>query len=169
MATKMTPQQITVLKADINAKKSTIFASFFANPTNPEWEGVETYYKGLSTTVVWRTNVTRAEIYHTVSPEATSWSWTVYKGQPAVEQNAWVQMFMGDLANFSLPNLRAGIDVIFGAASAQTTHCKAVGKRLCSEMEKLFATGTGTLASPATMAFEGTLTAQQISDLYGAG
>lgn len=109
---------------------------------------------------VWRTNVTRSELYHGTSPDGTTWNWTTYKAQSQTEQGAWVQMFMGDQANCALPNLRAGIAAIFtGSAqqNAQRDHCLATCRRLASRIEKLLATGTGSSVSPATMTFEGTL------------
>jgi hypothetical protein len=39
------------------------------------------------------------------------------------------------------------------------THCK----RAATRAEKLFSTGTGSTASPATMAFEGVVTYQDVS------
>ena len=119
---------------------------------------------------VWRTNVSRAEIYHQTSVDATTWSWTIYKNQSATEQNAWVQMFMNDAANFALPNFRAGIAVIFaGAAAAQNTHCLAIGRRLASIVEKLLATGTGSTASPATMLSEGPITGDDVYNAMAVG
>lgn len=117
---------------------------------------------------VWRTSVTRAEIYHGTSVDATTWSWTVFKQQNITEQNAWVQMFMGDTANMSLPNLRAGVNNIFtgsAPANAQATHILTIGRRLASIAEKLFAVGPGTTVTPATMSFEGHLSD---ADIQGA-
>lgn len=114
---------------------------------------------------VWRTEVSRTEVYNSTSPEATTWNWTTYKNQGATEQNAWTQMFMGDRADFSKPNLRAGIAAIFAGsaqANAQRDHCLAMGKRLAKRGEKVLASGTGSLATPATMTFEGNLTADDV-------
>lgn len=156
----MTPAQLQTLKTAIanetdaafvqlrNAGATGAMAEFFNQPAVPDYW-------------VWRTNVARADIYHTVSPDGTSWNWTTYKNQSQTEQGAWVQMFMGDLANFALPNLRAGVAAIFtgsAQANAQREHCLAIGRRLAKRGERLFATGTGSTASPATMAFEGNVT-----------
>lgn len=114
---------------------------------------------------VWRSEVSRSEVYNLTSAEATTWNWTTYKNQGATEQNAWTQMFMGDRADFSKPNLRAGIAAIFtgsAQANAQRDHCLAMGKRLAKRGEKVLGTGTGSLAVPATMTFEGSLTADDV-------
>lgn len=116
---------------------------------------------------VWRTNVTRSDLYHTTSPDGTTWDWAVYKNQSQGEQGAWVQMFMGDQANFALPSLRAGIAVIFGNTAPQTAqrnHCLSVGRRKATRIEKLLAAGTGSTVSPATMSFEGAITFQDVQD-----
>ena len=113
-----------------------------------------------------RTNVTRADIYHQQGPEGTSWSWQTYKAQNVAEQNAWVQMFMGDVADFSLPNLRAGVDAIFtgtGAAAAQRAHVHSIGRRQSTVAEKLLKKeGEGSTVSPAVMGFEGEVSIDDI-------
>lgn len=119
---------------------------------------------------VWRTNVSRSDIYNNVSADATTWSWSTYKSQNATEQNAWTQMFMGDLANFAQANLRAGVAAIFtGSApqNAQQAHVLAIGRRLATRIEKLLATGTGSSAVPAVMGFEGPLSYQDVLDAKG--
>jgi hypothetical protein len=113
----------------------------------------------------WRTSVSRAEIYNRTSLDGTTWDWTIYKGQSVTEQGAWVQMFMGDQADFSQANLRGGVAKIFGAANAQTAHVLAIGQRLMTRVEKLFAAATvggsgtrGSSANPDTFVIEGLLT-----------
>lgn len=117
---------------------------------------------------VWRTSVSRSEMYNKASPDATFWDWTIYKGQSVTEQNAWVQMFMGDSADFSQANLRAGIGKIFGAANAQTVHALAIGRRQATRAEKLLATGTGSAASPGVMSFEGAIQIADIGEIFNA-
>ena len=63
-------------------------------------------------------------------------------------------------------NIRAGIDAAWVGTAAMLavratvyTHCK----RAATRAEKLFSSGTGTTASPATMAFEGYLTYADVS------
>lgn len=159
----MTPAQLATMKADIlanpdlnnqpmNSDGAFEIARLYSLPASPAF-------------YVWRTNVTRSEIYHNTSPEATNWNWITYKNQGATEQNAWVQMFMGDQADFSKDNLRSGIAAIFtgsAQANAQRDHCLAAGKRTCTRIEKLFASGTGSQAVPAKMGFEGTVSYQDV-------
>lgn len=118
---------------------------------------------------IWRADVTRAEIYHTTSsaPESSTWNWNTYKAQNATEQNAWTQMFMGDTADFRLPNLRAGVAAIFtgsAAQNAQRDHVLNIGKRRSTNAERALSVGTGSKADPATSSHNGAITT---SDLMG--
>jgi len=60
--------------------------------------------------------------------------------------------------------VRSGITDIFSGVGGATTRAQllAVVKRNATRAEKLFATGTGSDASPATMAVEGRLAYQDI-------
>jgi hypothetical protein len=77
---------------------------------------------------------------------------------------------MGRLGSLdaSKVNIRAGIDATWVGTAADLavraqvyTHCK----RNALRGEKLFATGTGTTEAPATLAFEGSISYQ---DVYAA-
>ena len=123
---------------------------------------------------VWKTAVTREDVYTlqndlTVGGAQTGfWNWTTYKNQGATEQNAWVQMFMGDTANVSRLNVRDGIAAIFtgsAAATAQRDHILAIGRRKASRLERVFATGTGSTASPGTMVIEGPIESTELVGL----
>lgn len=166
MATLTTAQKLTIkndilAQGDLNGQQDTVIAGLYNAQASPAFWG-------------WRTAVSRSDVYNkqndlVVSGAQTGfWNWTTYKNQSATEQNAWTQIFMGDLANFSAQNVRDGIGAIFtgsAAANAQRDHCLAIGRRTATRLEKLLATGTGSTASPATFGFEGNITAQQVSDI----
>lgn len=157
----LTPQQLQALKADIAADQALASKPM----TSAGALEIADAYNALASPAfrVWRTAVSRVEIYNRTSDEATTWNWTFYKNQSVAEQNAWVQMFMGDQADFSQANLRSGVAAIFtSASSANATHALAIGKRLATRAEKLFASGTGSVGSPATMGFEGAITSEQV-------
>ena len=164
-AQTLTPAQLTTLRTDILADGA-LAPKCTAPVGDAPYEIAAAYNVAASPAhIVWRTNVTRAEIYHGTSAEGTTWNWTTYKNQGVAEQNAWTQMFMGDTANFALPNLRAGVAAIFtgsAQANAQRDHALATAKRAATRAEKLFATGTGSTAVPATMSFEGSLSVQAV-------
>lgn len=162
----LTPQQLPALKAAILAETDQAFVAL--RSANDEG-GMAAWYNAESTAYCWRTNVSRVEIYNRTSDAATTWSWTFYKNQSVAEQNAWVQMFMGDQADFSQDNLRGGIAVIFTSASAaNAAHALAIGKRLATRGENLFKSGTGTLQVPGKFGWQGLITAQDISDALRA-
>lgn len=128
----------------------------------------------ITTSVVWRNNVTRAEIYHSTTDATlaggtpTTWNWTTYKQQSVPEQNAWVQMFMGESADFTLPNLRAAVGAIFGAGNAQTAHVAATAKRFARKGETYFITGAATVGSPAVPSWTGMVTIDDIGRALNA-
>lgn len=66
--------------------------------------------------------------------------------------------------NPSLADRRAFFDDVFSGAGGAVTRAAllALWKRLATRVEKLFATGTGTDASPATLVFEGHLSYQDV-------
>jgi len=111
---------------------------------------------------VLRTDVSRSDIYFNTSIDGTTWSFTIYKGQSVPEQGAWSEIFSDGRANFALANVTAAISAIFGAANANTVHCKAIGKRTATYGEKIFASGAGTQANPSTMSFEGNLDSEDV-------
>lgn len=66
--------------------------------------------------------------------------------------------------NASLAGVRQFFDDVFSGAGGLTTRTNlaAVWKRSARRIEKLFATGTGSTGSPATLVVEGTITGAQI-------
>lgn len=113
---------------------------------------------------VWRTNIPVQEIYERTTSDGTVWSWTTYIARSAAERDCWREVTGRDTVNASLPNLRQAIaDIFSGAGGAtQRTHLTTIARRKATRAEKLFATGTGSTASPATMGYEGAL---QYSDV----
>ena len=111
--------------------------------------------------IVWRTSIAEREFTDETSRDGTTWSWPAFIARSVGEQAGWSAMFRNGTVNAAKANVRQGFaDIFSGAANnapAQRTHCAAIGKRKCNRLEKLFATGTGSTASPATMAVEGVL------------
>lgn len=66
-------------------------------------------------------------------------------------------------------DIRAFFDDIFSGAGGTTTRANllVLWKRLCNNVERVFATGTGSDASPAALFFEGTVSGNDISDIKG--
>jgi len=120
---------------------------------------------------VWRSSVEKKDVVQGVSREGTSFIWAGngFISRSAGEIECWNQLFNSTLTmNPSLPNVRqAFLDVFSGTGNAalNRTHLAAVAKRNASVIEKLFATGTGSLAAPATMVIEGPIGYQELVGL----
>jgi len=160
----LTTQQLQAIKAAILADN---FLNAFPNNSDGAFAIAEALNLDAAPAFfVWSTSVSRESIYNgNPQPENTSWNWSTYKSQSATEQNAWTQMFMGDQANFSKANVRAGVAAIFtGSAqqNAQQAHVLSCGRRQARRIEKILASGTGSTASPATMGFEGMIEYQDV-------
>ena len=109
--------------------------------------------------IVWKTNVSVEEIMRNGMDWARVDNLTVGKAR--------IWDWLSRLGQFdaSKPNIRTGIDACWVGTAADLAvraavyvHCK----RSATRIEKLFATGTGSDASPATMTFEGSLAYQDV-------
>lgn len=114
---------------------------------------------------VWRTAVPVNEIMR------NGLDWTRVDNLTVGKARIWDWMTRLDTLNPSKVNIRAGIDATWVGTAADLavravvyTHCK----RKASVVEKLFATGTGTDASPATMGYEGPMPYQEIITAWDA-
>ena len=142
----MTPAQLATLKTAINADAAFdelkltpdgryAIADAFNLVANPAW-------------IVWRAQVTRREILQ------NGFDWTRLDNLSVGKARVWNDIFVDGSLNPSKPNVRVGIDSIWvGTApdlavrAAVYVHCKVGATRA----QKLFSTGTGTDATPATM------------------
>lgn len=104
---------------------------------------------------VWRTDVSADEIMR------NGMDWARVDNLSVGKARIWDWMTRLGTFDASKPNIRAGIDAAWVGTAADLavratiyTHCK----RTATRGEALLATGTGTVASPSTMSFEGALT-----------
>lgn len=162
----LTQAQLLVLKTDIAADPT-----FAAVPNTPDgaFEIAAAYNaNAVPDFWVWRTNVTKAELVQNAGPDGTTFNWVGngFITRSVGEQTAWREIFNGtDSCNPALPNVRQAFQDIFsgtGNAAANRTHLLAVGRRKATRAEKLFSSGTGSTASPATMGHEGTISYQEV-------
>ena len=181
----MNQTQLQTLKTDISANTAQINGVAIKDlPNNSDSNfAIATWYSVLNTPDYWgwRSAVSREEIYNETGPTGSNWDWTTYKGQGVAEQNAWVQMFMGDSANFGKLNLRVGIGKIFsgsGAPATQRDHCLSLGRRKVLRVEKLFgiavvnppantgnnaADARGAATNPDVLGFEGAISGSDVT------
>lgn len=169
----LTPAQLATLKSHINASND-----LNVYPNNSDGNFAIAALLNLSASpdyFVWRSSVTRQDVYNSVGDGSSSWNWSTYKAQSVTEQNAWTQMFMGDQCNFGQLNNRVGVQTIFtGSApqNAQRDHVLSVGRRKATRLEKLLAiavvsppantgnnTGTarGSTTNPDVLGYEGSV------------
>lgn len=157
----MTPQQLQTLKAAILASLNPLVIAARAEPVNDT--ELARLYNLPSTFVCWRTQVTQDEIMQ------NGFDWTQVDNQTVGKARIWEWLFKnGSISiNPSKLNVRAGIDeawkgtaAMLAVRAAVYVHCK----RLATEAEKVFATGTGTDAVPGLFDWQGTLTPQDASD-----
>lgn len=141
----MTSAQLQTLKTDINADAAFdelklspdgrfAIAAAYNLAINPAW-------------IVWRSKVTRREILQ------NGFDWTRLDNLSVGKARVWADIFVDGVINPSKPNVRVGIESVWvGTAddlavrAAIYVHCK----RTATRAEKLFSTGTGSNAVPAT-------------------
>jgi hypothetical protein len=156
----LTPAQLVTLNAAIDADPV-----LSAYPNSPDGAYEIAAVMDLPATpafIVWKSSVNPDEIVR------NGMDWTRVDNLTVGKARIWEWMTKLGTFNPSKANIRAGIDATWVGTAADLavratvyTHCK----RSATVAEKLFATGTGSDASPATMAFEGRLT---YLDVYAA-
>jgi hypothetical protein len=161
----LTQTQLSTLKAAILASVDpSIIAA--RDPVNePE---LARLYNLPTTFIAWKTKVTEDEIMQ------NGFDWTQVDNQTVGKARIWDWMFRNTdkSINPSKVNVRAGIDEawkgtapMLAVRAAVYVHCK----RVATEAEKVFATGTGTDAVPGLFDWQGTLTVQNMADVLSYG
>lgn len=160
----LTPTQAAALKADIEADPTLGQLA----PSADNAFAIAAAYAALVAPafIVWRTSVSQDEIM------LNGFDWVRVDNLAVGKARIWEWMFGNDARSFnpSKPNIRAGIEEVWKGTAADLAvraavyvHCKRSANRL----EQLFATGTGSDASPATMAVEGTIGYQDVLTAMG--
>lgn len=145
----LTQQQLLTLKNDIAADPT---LGQLPHTTDNAFFIAAAYNLDASPAfIIWRANVTRKEILQ------NGFDWTRLDNLSVGKARVWNDIFVDGSINPSKSNVRAGIDAVWvGSApdlavrAAVYVHCKRPAKRF----EKLFSTGTGSDAVPATMPVE---------------
>lgn len=174
----LTSAQLTALKAHITAS-----GDLNTEPMNGDGHfniAAKMNLTAVPDYFIWRSSVSRTEIYNTTGDASSTWNWATYKSQSVTEQGTWREIFMGDLAPFNRLNTRVGVKEIFSGSAAQNTqrdHVLSIGRRTATRAEKLFGvavisppantgnnTGTarGTTTNPDEPGFEGNITPSDV-------
>lgn len=149
----LTPEQYSALRVDMESRPElanalatgddVFVASFYNVLVAPDF-------------IVWRTNVTQDEIMQ------NGFDWVQVDNLSVGAARIWEWLFDNEnsMINASKANVRAGIDECWKGTAAKLAVRDAIYlhlKRQANLIEKLFATGVGSVASPAVMGFEGEL------------
>ena len=111
--------------------------------------------------VVWKTAVSLQEI-----TQDDAFNWTRVDNLTVGKARIWEYLFgINKSINAAKANVRAGIDATWVGTQADLDVRTAIYthlKRNANVLEKLFATGTGTTASPGAMTIDGQLNYQDV-------
>lgn len=143
----LTTDQRLILKTDILANTDPQVIVWRAEGSLGQ---IVEWYNLPSTFIVWRTSVGIDEVM------SNGFVWTEVDALAAGKARIWAWMAQLGVINPSKANVRQGIRDAFEVAAPNTLsgiqpHLKRAAKR----GEKLFATGTGTTATPGALTFEG--------------
>lgn len=109
---------------------------------------------------VWRSDVRQSEI-------ASVFVWTEIDALTNGKARIWEWMRLSETLNCGITNIRQGLNDAFASANNTKAAVLAVIKRDAKRGEKLFATGTGSDASPATLVFVGDITDVDVEKAMG--
>jgi hypothetical protein len=138
---------LTQLVAD---RRDDLIAAYYNEPASP-------------TVTVWRTAVPR------VDAQAEGFDWTQVDNLTTGQSRIWFDALFGNgFVNAADAGQRAGIAEAWKGTAAKVavaTFVLGKCKRAATRAEALFATGTGSVAVPAVMTFEGNVQPSEVSDL----
>lgn len=151
----LTTAQYQTLKANIAAETDPTFVGFRtagATGAMADW-----YNQAHATYIVWRSTVSLEEVVSTVDG-------VELVGLTSIKLAAYQCLLLAGFVNPSKLNVRNAFDQVFSAAGGATTRplLLALWKRSATRGEKVFATGTGSSASPGSLVFEGAISNDDI-------
>lgn len=151
----LTPNQQAVLKADILGDSA--FTTLKNSPDGRFAIAAEYNKLPAQDWWVWRTYLGKADAVNSTSVDGTTFTWAGngFISRTVQELMTWENLWNASgSVNPSLTNVRAAFVAIFtggGNAAANITHLATMARRRATRGEKLFSTGSGSTASPATM------------------
>lgn len=156
----LTPAQLAALKSDILANAATLQAAIDTLDGNV----IAAFYNALAAPsfTVWKTIVSPKDVM-----KQAGWNWTRVDNLSVGKARIWEWIKDSGMFSAADANVRAGIDAVWVGTQADLDVRAAVYiacKRFSTRAEKLFSTGAGSDAVPATLAFEGTISGQQCRD-----
>ena len=152
----MTPAQLQALKAYIDSVPE--WAALPNNSDTSYFIAAELNKEAVPAFVVWKSNVPKNEVGKAFVASALA-AITAGNNDKLSNFAAW-----NETVNPSRLDQRAFFDDVFSVAAGASTRASllALWKRNATLLEKIFATGTGTDGSPATMVVEETISYQTV-------
>ena len=161
----LTPAQCATLKTDITAD-----ATLNTARTNRQDDVIATAYNAVAAGPfwVWKSALSRSDIILGTSVDSTTFNIAGLTARTVQEVLAFDILFdpVTTLTNPMNDRVRANFGLLQNGAAPQPaniTHMLAMARRTVNRLERLFATGTGSTASPGLMVFEGPATTQLIA------
>ena len=154
-AQSLTTAQLQTLKAAIAAETDSTFAALRtagATGAMAEW------YNGATTFIVWKSSVTITETGQAFN--GTEWSGMTSANHTRLQT---VAQYMSTYRP-GLADIRAMFNDIWSGAGGTTTRANllALWKRNALLVERIFATGTGSTATPGLLVYEGTVSGDEV-------
>jgi hypothetical protein len=155
----LTTAQRNALKADILANSDALAIYTVGN-----LEALAALYNANAspTFTVWKSNVS-------INAVGKAFNGSELAGLTTANQTRLqtIALYLADGVNPSIASNRAFFDDVFSGASGANTRAAllVLWKRAATRLEKLFATGTGSDASPGTLVIEGSLSPDDLIGL----
>lgn len=146
----MTPAQILILR---NAIRTELDPVLVALRTARDSTGIQNWLNETGTATVWKSSVTKNEVGKTFQATALA-AITAGNNEKLANFAAW-----NEVIDPSRADQRQFFNDIFSVAAGATTRAALdlLWRRTATRGERIFATGTGTDALPATLGYEGQL------------
>lgn len=164
---------------------STLKSAILADPTlAPLTSGTGTDYGAIASAMsslaapdfwVYKSVMSRHELLTGTGPDGTTFTWGGstggYINRSQGERDAFREMFNSTgSVNPALVNIQTAFADIFSGAGAgavaNRAHVAGMSRRKATRVEKLFSSGTGSTASPATLRYEGGVTISDVSGMF---
>jgi len=154
----MTPAQLTTLKAHILANYASEWAQGAANL-------IASHYNEMATPdfYLWKSSYSPDELRASLMNGITQ-----LDALAASKRDSLLWLIQGNL-DMRVTQSRTALDDLTGSQNTLKNALLDGGKRKANVAEKMFATGTGSLASPAIADFEGTVSAQTVYEAMSNG
>lgn len=155
----MTPQQLATLKAAIDADPVLAATPLDSTGYKQVADAMNLAAAGPNN-VCWKTTVTIRETGQAFN--GAEWAGMTSANHSRLQTVAQYLMNY----NAALPDIRAMFNDIWSGAGGTITRASllVLWKRTMKRGEKLYATGTGSDASPATLTFEGNITSPDVAE-----